>query len=997
MIRHTCILLRRSSSRALAATHASVRHVTISGSTRCCVCPTHPVMVTASIASDLSSRRRTIASRGRGRPTRIKGVPGRSTEIVEEMARSLLIRPPNNAVDHENKGKLRLKPHSFGIGGFVAENIQEPSTGSDMAQTPARFNEARTVIRHYGGTRGDRTSLRLLDQESTDNIVAAKRENRLLIPPGIMMITSSSMEKVRLTPAELCYSILTFHILPMERSTQLLAKDVSNTIHLVGLTIQALSRESKAGKDLRLGSEGDAAAASFVSNKQRRDPLRNAKLVDECLRRLITAEVHVSADDDLEYDRICYSMTKLYNMAMSSWAAAASSTNTGAGPAVSREAALRAERLLLEMANAGAEGQAGLEEDEWLGLKSPKQQRESVALMEFVRPDSVSFNTVISAWTNSLRRERGAGGGRRRDTGGRQVQRQIKHEDDAAERADAILQLMVDLRTDEEGNSAKEVSRVGPTALSFGLVMQAWSRCGQASAVDNIERLLEQMKEQNIATNPRIYSTVLSAYSKANLPDAVERADRLVAEMPREYMNTVVYNTLVGIHAVVKKRSWSDRYRSCERIDDIINDMPTSASIGSLEDDPKPYERAPDEITYGTALIAWTLAARDAANASKKVSLEILRNCAERSRHYLDELIYMRCHYGEASRVSLHYVNDVLSAYGAARMPLEAEELLQYVKKNYPVTPLPDSTTYAIVIDAHGNNADKLRWLREFEDSIPESRRRYDHQDGTQQYNAVIDGFCRSEEVEQAEAVLFELIDRYKVAGEEAKANGDQIIRCAKPNVHSFASVISHFLKQSSRDPENAESYIRRIESLVDMIEQLHESTLEKSSVPVVKRAKVRPNCLIYNMMISSYRSMDDKVEAWARAEAVLSRMKKYCKPDKYTVSTLLTLLTSAPDDDDNSDGLGSKATKFLRQVVGSSDGKITIDSVIFNDILKAFVREGKLTKADDFFAMMPSKDLWSYSILISGYGRADNGVRAMELFDEMVAAGVPPDSKVVE
>ena len=951
-------------------------------------------MVTASLASDLSSRRRTFASRGRDRTTRIKGVPGRSTENVEEVARSLLIRPPNNAVDHDYKGKLRLKPHSFGIGGFVAENVQEVSTSSEMAQTPARFDEARAVIRHYGGTRGDRTSLRLLERESTDNIVAAKRENRLLIPPGIMMITSSSMEKVRLTPAELCYSILTFHILPMERSTQLLSKDVSNTIHLVGLTIQALSRESKAGRDLRLGSEGDAAAASFASNKQRRDPLRNAKLVDECLRRLITAEMHVSADDDLEYDRICYSMTKLYNMAMSSWAAAASSTNTGAGREVSREAALRAERLLLEMANAGAEGQAGFEEDEWLGLKSPKQQRESVALMEFVRPDSVSFNTVISAWTNSLRRERGAGGGRRRDTGGRSA-RQNEHEDDAAERADAILQLMVDLRTDEECNSTKDVSRAGPTALSFGLVMQAWSRCGQASAVDNIERLLEQMKEQNIATNPRIYSTVLSAYSKANLPDAVERADRLVAEMPREYVNTVVYNTLVGIHAVVKKRSWSDRYRSCERIDEIINDMPTSASIGSLEDDNKIYERAPDEITYGTALIAWTLAARD---ASKKVSLEILRNCAERSRHYLDELIYMRRHYGEASRVSLHYVNDVLGAYRAARMPLEAEELLQYVKKNHPVTPLPDSTSYAIVIDAHGNNADKLRWLREFEDSIPESRRRYDHQDGTQQYNAVIDGFCRSGEVEQAEAVLFELIDRYKVAAEEAKANGDQIVRCAKPNVHSFASIISYLLKQSSRDPENTESYIRRIESLVDKIEQLHESTLEKTLVPVVKRAKVRPNCLIYNMMISSYRSMDDKVEAWARAEAVLSRMKKYCKPDKYTVSTLLTLLTSAPDDDDdNSDGLGSKATKFLRQVVGSSDSKITVDSVIFNDVLKAFVREGKLTKADEFFAIMPSKDLWSYSILISGYGRANNGVRAMELFDEMVAVDIRPDPKVVE
>ena len=76
-------------------------------------------------------------------------MPGRSTENVEEMARSLLIRPPNNAVDHDDaaKGMLRLKPHSFGIGGFVAENVQEVSTSSEIAQTPARFDEARAVIR----------------------------------------------------------------------------------------------------------------------------------------------------------------------------------------------------------------------------------------------------------------------------------------------------------------------------------------------------------------------------------------------------------------------------------------------------------------------------------------------------------------------------------------------------------------------------------------------------------------------------------------------------------------------------------------------------------------------------------------------------------------------------------------------------------------------------------------------------------------------------------
>ena len=957
-------------------------------------------------ASDLrvrhvALRRRTFASRSRATKIRsISAPPGRSTGNVEKLARSLLIRPPNeNAAAQDDNGKrLRLKPHLFGVGGFVADNTHtEEASGEEVTYKSATFDEARAVIRHYGGTRGDHTPLRLLEQESTDNIVTAKRENRLLVPPGLMMVTSSSIEQVRLTPAELCYSILTFHILPRERSTKLKVEDVSNTIHAVGLTIQALSRESKAGKGFRLGGEGDAAAASFAFDKQRRDPLRNAKLVDECLRRLITAEVQVPSDVDLDYDRTCYSMTKLYNMAMSSWAVAASSVNTGAGPAVSREAALRAERLLLEMASAGAESQADLEgsEDEWLGIKTPKEQGGSVMLMEFVQPDTVSFNTVISAWTNSLRKERGTGGDRRKDTGeGRFQSRGIEQEDDAAERADAILQLMVDLRNEENGGKDGGVARVYPNALSFGLVMQAWSRWGQTGAIDNIERLLEQMQQQNIAANPRIYSTVLSAYSKANVPDAIERSDRLITEIPKEHMNTVVYNTIVGIHAVVKNRRWSDRYQSCGRIDEVIEDMSTAASAdGTLEEEERD-QSMPDETTFATALMAWALVAKDAANASDTVSLKIKRKCAERSRHYLDELIYIRRHYERGSRVSLHFVNDVLSAYEAAQMPLEAEELLQYVKKNHPVTPRPDSTSYLILIKAHGNPAEKLRWLREYEASIPEKQRRYDHGDGTQQYNAVIDGLCQSDQVRQAEAVLFELIDRYKVAAQEAEATCDSIIRSPKPNTHSFVSIVSELRRQSSRDPGNAGFYISRAESLVEAMEQLHEATMEKSSIPRDKRAKVRPTSIIYNILISSYRNAEDKAEAWSKGEAVLSRMKKYCKPDKHTVSTLLTLLISAPDG--SSDGLGARATHFLRQMVGSSDGKINIDSTVYNNILKAFAMEGKLVKADEFFALMPSKDVRSYSILISGWGKAGHGDRAIELFEEMVAEGIKPDLTVV-
>jgi pentatricopeptide repeat protein len=57
---------------------------------------------------------------------------------------------------------------------------------------------------------------------------------------------------------------------------------------------------------------------------------------------------------------------------------------------------------------------------------------------------------------------------------------------------------------------------------------------------------------------------------------------------------------------------------------------------------------------------------------------------------------------------------------------------------------------------------------------------------------------------------------------------------------------------------------------------------------------------------------------------------------------------------------------------------------------------EGKLNKTDEFFALMPSKDVRSYSILISGWGKAGHGDRAIEIFEEMVAEGIEPDPTVV-
>ena len=261
--------------------------------------------------------------------------------------------------------------------------------------------------------------------------IANQQELLPLVPTEIMMITSSSVSRVRLTPAEICYSVLLEYVLPLERGTRFVDGagaigdsgnkcDVDVAIELASLTIQALIRENKPGKNFRLGGEGDALSATAIASgsktRSNRDTLRNAKLADEVLRRLVTSQLVASSDSNSN-DRIWNdretAMTRAYNMALNSWSVAAAN----APAAASREAALRAERLLLEMAKSSdAEGDTSTDNadddddghvDDWLGITLDSPTEGAQCLMELVSPRTVSFNTVMTAWAKSVRSSEG--------------------------------------------------------------------------------------------------------------------------------------------------------------------------------------------------------------------------------------------------------------------------------------------------------------------------------------------------------------------------------------------------------------------------------------------------------------------------------------------------------------------------------------------------------------------------------------------------------------
>jgi len=957
-----------------------------------------------------------------------------SSYDIEAMTRFLLLRSKNDINIHEQRKPpkssneeststattLKLKPQFFGTGGYVAvldqeEQLQRDNTAS-MDNTSSSvdrhtFQNAAVVIRHYGGTHGSLSSLRLMSghsaginaQSHTNSMIANQQELLPLVPTEIMMITSSSASRVRLTPAEICYSVLLEYVLPLERGTRFVDGagaigdsdykcDADVAIELASLTIQALIRESRPGKNFRLGGEGDAISTTPGSNSfkhSNRDTLRNAKLADEVLRRLVTAQLVSSSDtgtnrNDWIWSKRETAMTRAYNMALNSWSVAAAQ----APPAASREAALRAERLLLEMAksddsegdNDNADDEDAAHFDGWLGIRLDSPTADAQYLMELVSPRAISFNTVMTAWAKSVHGSEGTDK-RSRSRRGRGKPTSRSDGTYAAKRAEAILKLMIDISSE-----AKDY-HLAPTAASFGIVMQAWAKSGHPEATSKVLKLLDDLQHRNIRPTVPSYVAVMTSFSRSDAVDAVHEADQFFSTIPGDIINAELCNALIGVHARVKGKL-SNRYVSCRRIDEIIEQM--SSGDGRFIE-----QVIPDRITYGTAIMAWSMLANDGA-ADSTEPLSTTRECAERARSHFNHLLHMCGHMQIPHGISVHNLNDCLRAYLAARMPAEAESVFSLSIQNRPFTPRPDTTSYSLIVQAHASCATHeafaadmaLYWLRQFEENVPEKSRRYDFSD-TQLWNAVIDAFCTRNKVSKAEELLQEMIRRYERELEYSISESRSEVRAPRPNTHSFASCLSAYLRLAEEEPSSAGEYAKRAENLIDKMEEMHSKSRQQAQ-SLSRLARVKPNSAVYNTLLSIYSKAEDVQAYLEKSEDVFERMKRKCSegnescaPDKYTLTCLLNMYTKSnvlegKDAD-------AKAIYLLREI-RSANPSARLDVAVYNAILKNIASANR-ERAEEFFSTIPERSTASYSILISACGRLgteEGANRGLELFDEL-------------
>ena len=352
-------------------------------------------------------------------------------------------------------------------------------------------------------------------------------------------------------------------------------------------------------------------------------------------------------------------------------------------------AAIEAERVLFDMMDGGAErfsadGSSSATEDVsaaanavmncWARCRSREGAERAQAILErmkylrtrgsdelSIRPTTYSFSTAISAWKNS-----GVG------------------EVEAAERAETLLQNMVDL-AENDADGAGDIAK--PNTVCFNSVIDCWSRCGTLDAVNRTEELLKRMEEMtqfDVTPDEVTYNTIINAYSNCGDKNAARSAAKILERMTANGVNPSrrTYNTLLKAHAKNKDP------RAARQ---ILDSMIEAYKAGD-------EEAGPDVVSFGTVTDAWAKSAE--------------WNKAKEAKSTVDDLLQFWMEGGsDGAKPNIFPFNAVLNACAFSAMAPDNEErkqaLLIAVKTFSEIRAASyinaDTVTYGMMLKCIGN------------------------------------------------------------------------------------------------------------------------------------------------------------------------------------------------------------------------------------------------------------------------------------------------------
>ena len=735
-----------------------------------------------------------------------------------------------------------------------------------------------------------------------------------------------------LSGPEFCHSLLSTVILPHYSQTNgVTSNHIDGLIDMSLLTIQSLGRlSSNSNPRSRTNNNGHDRDQKVL--KRAGGTMSLGDLAEELLRLIINTplpDVHVNGNTEQASGPLRRNkLTHLYNNTLNTWSAIAASESD---PMVAKNAALRGEKLLLDLAMS-QKNKAGPGQEQDSNTNNGKQQRST--LLEWIQPDIVSFNTIINAWSKSGRYEHVRG-----------------HKRDvttvtAAERAQAILTLLQDLH--DESQDFESVDDVLlPNRMSYEAVIQAWSRAMDREAPTRAMTVLEDMLEryhsfyaQNDRPNTesgasppfpshRTFSSALTTWARSSHVDAIEKTEEILDHMKKlgnkgfEHAkpDTFAYNALLYAYAnrissMIEKRDRNGKqhhkanmlqeaYSLCSRMDEIIQEM-IDVNLNNGESITS-EETHPNFITYKTTLFPLIDIGKDMMGLRRNQTVPFsIDECASRADSHLRKLERFMQQHSDSRRSSkiltIKPFKDLMTLYAAAGKQEKAKDIFDLLAKRDKSGGFSqiqvNRDDYDEMFDLLLQSGDKRRpcpkFLNDIDSFFTDSSSDHRIQLSRRMLNGLIESHSKLarnhiRHAKRADQIMTDALQSYNeslraiiTASQDGQRKRVDILR---PNTFTLHNVLSGYVNACSSGKLSREERIRAIqrsEEVLAMMEEMHVKRTGSDDDPQVSNyfAKVSPNVKTYNMLLNAYTSRaryevrkEDVEGILEKAELLLERM----------------------------------------------------------------------------------------------------------------------------
>jgi len=657
-----------------------------------------------------------------------------------------------------------------------------------------------------------------------------------------------------------------------------------------------------------------------------------------------------TAKDQRRYDKA----TILFNSTLSSYAKLSSSMS-GLSPQVRKDFVQTCERLLLEVA---------AKRDE---IKDPSPN----TILQCIQPNVVSFNTALSAWSSFSSKQR--------RTRGRQQDDRIADDSVAtAERTQSILKVMEDVNddtrsnrntvqsiesawTERRGHNAIDVEHftrpttrvISPNTTSFNNVLKALSRTSNTNetalqslniyqtimnrankhhharenlVLDNCEQLqkrsIDPGRARDILPDSRTLVLLLinlqnlslsnfqdslavvnSIYqSMLQLDDQLQwSVDNLQESSRSALLNKYSFNAILKTLSSLSVDSYDDSYECATQIDAIVEQAVHEYSIKSSDIRPN-------------AIKSWIKCALLAGTDKERLHV-----CASKCGAHIEALFAELNQTKDVSNTGSYHliqaINDTISLYGRVGLFFEAHTLYKEAQ-SCDLTSLKtlSTTTEALCQARDIEQIDKAKeLLLDYEQEImgKQSSTALPDMKYTYIYNSLIEAYLNSgtsRGLEEAHSLL-----SYMISSHESNLR-----HIARPNTTSFVIVMAALAQRGQ--------HIHRLETLLAKMEEMSQRKKNASNDLV---ANVKPNNVVYNIMLKGYSLSKDN-ETLDSAMKLLDRMEtdSDIKPLDSVSNTYVLDLLSRKDSADNVRNANTSRGSNL-----NSQSQDSVES--FNSIIK--------------------------------------------------------------